>query len=243
MSGTVWRFQREALAARWRVITLDLQGHGLSPAGDGQTLTALADGVARLCTRLQLHDATLIGWSLGAQVALAAASILAERLAALVLVGGTPKFTSSPDYPHGLPTDEVRGMALRLRRNYVKTMGDFFRGMFSDNELSHDQYQRIVHEIVLGGRLPDEGIARQTLDILLQADLRPRLAGINLPVLLIHGTEDTICPAAASAYMAEKLPNAALRLMEGTGHAPFLSRPAAFNLLLQDFLRSIHDRD
>ncbi len=179
---------------------------------------------------------------MGAQVVLQAFESLRPRLAALVLVGGTPRFSAGDDYPHGLPPAEVKGMGIRLKRDYQKTMGDFFRSMFAAGEPDPEQYQRIVHEVVMKGRSPERQAAIESLQVLAEADLRPLLSRIDRPVLLIHGSSDSICLPAASIYMAENLPLARLQIIDGSGHAPFMSRPAEFNHLVETFLREINDR-
>lgn len=244
MSGRVWRFQTEKLASAYRVIAMDLRGHGRSSAdGNDFTMEDFARDVAVLFDRLELAHATLIGWSMGVEVALASYQAIKERLAALILVAGTPMFTASADYPHGLPPVEAKGMGVRLKRDYHKTMGEFFRRMFATDELSQEQENRIAREIVMGGKLPEPETARQSLEILSAADLRGVLPGVDQPVLLIHGGSDTICLPAASRFMAERLPHARLEMLEGLGHAPFLSRPAEFNAIVTDFLQGIYGRD
>lgn len=238
MSGRVWRFQ-QALQDSARLIFLDQRGHGQSSAGAGYSVQDYADDVASFFDRLALEDAVLVGWSMGVQVALQAFPALRERLAAMVLVGGTPRFTSTDDYPHGKPPVEVKGMGLRLRRDHQKTMGDFFKGMFAEDELDKVQYQRVVHEIVMGGRSPNPEAVQQSLNILATVDQRDQLPLIDRPVLLVHGELDAICPASASRYMAERLPKARLEIFTGCGHAPFMSRPEQFNELLVDFMGSL----
>jgi len=243
MSGRVWRFQRE-LSTSFRLITMDLRGHGQSAApADGYAVEDFAADLVALFTHLGLSQAILVGWSMGVQVVLQAFPLLRPRLAGLVLVAGTPKFSANGDYPHGLPAIEVKGMELRLKRDYQKTMGEFFRGMFADGELDREQYQKIVHEIVLGGRTPEPEVARRSLQTLASADLRAVLPRIDLPVLLMHGGADAICLPAASRYMMEQMPNARLELFEGVGHAPFLSRPDVVNRLLKGFADGIYGRD
>ena len=238
MSARAWRFQQQ-LDPACRLIFLDQRGHGQSTPAEGYTVEAFAGDLATFFEQLALRDAVLVGWSMGVQVALKAFPALRSRLAALVLVGGTPRFTASDDYPHGQPALEVKGMGLRLRRDYQKTMGDFFRGMFAEGEMDSAQYQRIVHEIVMGGTSPDPDAVRQSLKILSAADLRDELPSVDRPVLLVHGEMDSICPAAASAYMAERLPMATLRIMAGCGHAPFMTQPERFNPLVQEFLATL----
>lgn len=235
MSGQVWHFQ-EPLQDAGRLIFLDQRGHGRSSTSGSYLLQDFAADVVSVFEKLDLQDAVLVGWSLGVQVALQAFPSLRSRLAALVLVGGTPRFTTADDYPHGQPPIEVKGMGLRLRRDYQKTMGDFFRGMFAEEEMDKAQYQRIVHEIVMSGHSPDPVAAGEALKILSVADLRDQLPEVDRQALLIHGELDTICPASASEYMAQRMPAAELRIMQGCGHAPFMTRPQEFNQILRDFL-------
>ena len=239
MSRRVWAFQRE-LASGFRVIAPDLRGHGSSTASGSFGLTDLAEDVACLCHALKLKDAVIAGWSLGAQVALKSIGMLRDRVTGLVLVGATPRFTSSTDYDAGLPGREVRGLEARLKRDYTRTMGEFFRRMFSPGELSREQENRIARDIVMGSRLPALPVAQAGLAILEQEDLRNILPGVECPVLLLHGDSDTICPPAAAHYMASHLPDARLMLLPGAGHAPFLSRPEEFNRILRDYLQEIH---
>jgi pimeloyl-[acyl-carrier protein] methyl ester esterase len=241
-SGVVWRFQ-ESLAETCRLITVDLRGHGRSgspPSGYG--LIDLTDDLVTLFVELSLNDAVLLGWSLGAQVTLAAFPHLRERLTGLVLVGGTPRFTQADDYDYGLPPSEPRGMGVGVRRDFQKTMGGFFRRMFAPEELTREQENRIAREVVIPGRLPEPDVALATLDLLATADLRAILPAVDRPVLLIHGGADTICLPEASRYMAEQIPGARLVELAGVGHAPFLSRPEEFNRILSGFLEDLHGR-
>jgi len=236
-SGRVWRFQQE-LAASCRLILPDLRGHGRSKSPpSGYLLVDLADDVVFLFEQLELTDAVLLGWSLGSQVALAVFPHLRERLGGLVLVGATPRFTATEGYPHGLSATALRGMGLRLSKAFNRTMEEFFRGMFAEGELSHEQENRINREIALEGRLPEPAVAHATLDILASTDLREKLPAIDRPVLLIHGSADNICPPGAARYLAERLPDARLVELDGAGHAPFLSRPDEFNAILRKFLQ------
>jgi pimeloyl-[acyl-carrier protein] methyl ester esterase len=235
MSGRVWRFQEE-LSDRFRIILPDQRGHGQSDPADSYAVEAFASDLASLFRNLELRDAVLVGWSMGAQVALQAYPEIRSALAGLVLVGGTPRFTTDQDYPHGKPPLEVKGMGVRLRRDYQKTMGEFFRGMFVEGEMESEQYQRIVHEIVMGGRSPAAEAAAKSLLILSSADLRGRLSSVDRPTLLIHGDGDAICPASASEYMSKRLPRATLKIMKGCGHAPFMTRPEIFNNQLTEFV-------
>lgn len=241
MSGRVWRYQQDQLATGHRVITVDLQGHGASsvPAA-GPTIDDFAADMETLLKRLDLDHVTLVAWSMGVSVTLRAFPAIRDRIASLVLVGGAPRFTACDGFPHGLPQEEVRGMALRLKRQYGRTMEEFFRGMFADNEVDSKEYRQIVQDIVKGGHLPEPRVALRSLEALAAADLRPALAAVDRPTLLIHGEEDRICLPGASRFMAEQIPGARLELLPGIGHAPFLSRPTLFNNLILKFIAPSH---
>lgn len=243
MSGLVWAFQEE-LAAAYRLITVDLRGHGASSApAAGYAFVDFAADLASLFAQLELREATLVGWSMGAQVALHAFTAVRERLAALVLVSGTPRFTAAADFPYGLPAREARGMALRLKRDNAKTMGEFFRGMFGEGELARDHYQQIVRQVVIPALRPAPHAVIEALVTLNEEDQRPVLPLIDLPTLIIHGDRDTTCLPGAAHYMAERIAGAKLRVFAGVGHAPFLSRPAEFNVILKEFLQGVYGRN
>lgn len=239
MSRRVWAFQR-SLGEACRILAPDLRGHGASTFSGTFGLDELAGDMAELCRALDLHDAVVVGWSLGAQVALRAFAAIRDRVAGMVIVGGTPRFTTGEGYDAGLADREVRGLEARLKRDYTRTMGDFFRRMFAPGELSREQENRIAREIVMGSRQPDLSIARAGLEILQREDLRQILPDIDCPVLLLHGDSDTICPPAAARYMASQLPDVRLTLLPDTGHAPFLSGPEHFNHIVRHYLQEIH---
>lgn len=239
MSGKVWRI-RKRYAGGNRLIIPDLRGHGLSSApAAGYSLENFAADLVDLFDELQLDRAILIGWSMGVLVALEAFPLLRERLAALVLVSGTPRFTVAADYPHGLPPAEPKGLGLLLKRDFRNTVSDFFCGMFAKGELEAGGQDRQVFQDIMA-QLPARHAALEALVSLAGADLRSALPTVDRPVLLIHGSADTICLPSASCFMAERLPNARLAMVEGAGHAPFLSRPADFALLLKEFLGGFH---
>jgi pimeloyl-ACP methyl ester esterase len=241
MSGRAWCFL-DALAERYRLVVPDLRGHGLSSApASGYSLENFVEDLVVLFRAVHLENAVLIAWSMGVQVALQAYPVLKERLSALVFVAGTPRFTAGTDYPHGLPSVETKGMALRLKRDHARAKGDFCRRMFSEGELPVEREQ-LVSEAVCG-EPPPYHVLQESLTTLASADLRAVLPSVDLPVLLVHGSADTICPPSASRYMAMHLPDARLVELGGVGHAPFLSKPVEFMVSLTEFLDGIFADD
>jgi pimeloyl-ACP methyl ester esterase len=235
MSGKVWSFQ-EPLSALFRIITIDLRGHGDSREPEFSYDNCIND-ISELLAHLKIDRAVITGWSMGAQVALRFYSVMSWKVAGMILIGGTPCFCKQSDYPFGVSLSEVRNMARQLKRDYESTAGDFFKAMFSEGEISKADLVRIASRTV--GRLPDYSAAASALKALIDSDLRSLLPEISVPVLLIHGTDDKICLPGASEYMSSIIQGASLELFANTGHAPFLSRPGRFNSLITGFIQSL----
>jgi len=239
MSKKVWHFQLP-LSANLRIITLDLRGHGTSDAPDFSYAACLSD-IEALLDHLDIQTVVIVGWSMGSQLAIKASVQLKERISGLILVGGTACFCRSDDYSCGLTAKEARGMAIRLKRNYGEASRHFFRSMFSAQELASLNLMEIAAKTTVS--LPPLQISLSALNALTDADLRGLLAEIHLPLLLVHGAEDSICPLGAAEFMAERLPRATLAILPATGHAPFLSAAEWFNAEVNGFVRMVYGRD
>jgi pimeloyl-[acyl-carrier protein] methyl ester esterase len=224
----------ERLPAR-RVLRPDLRGHGRSGPGPF-TLASLAADLAALAEAEDLRGALLLGWSLGGQVALAALAghpALRGRLAGLVLIGATPRFTEGDGWPHGQPARAVEGLALRVRRAPEKALARFAADCFAPGEL--DEAGRARLDGLRAAPPPDQAAALAGLDVLTATDLRAALPALDLPALVLHGEADAIVPPGAGRALAAALPRARLRLFPGLGHAPHLSRPDEVAAAVADF--------
>jgi pimeloyl-[acyl-carrier protein] methyl ester esterase len=223
MAGALLQPLGDRLAARGRVVRYDLRGHGASAPGPTASLDDHAADLVAVLDALALDGALAVAWSLGAQVLLRALPAARGRLRGAVLVAGTPRFTATDGWPHALPLRQVEVLAQRFRRDPARTRARFLADLLAPEERAALGEERLR---ALEGSLPlpDAATAVAGLDVLTTADLRGGLAAIDLPVLLLHGEADPICPAGASRAMAEAIPGARLALLAGAGHAPFLTR-------------------
>jgi pimeloyl-ACP methyl ester carboxylesterase len=69
-------------------------------------------------------------------------------------------------------------------------------------------------------------------------DIRPSLAGVRLPTLIVHGTEDRQVPFAAAEYLAANIPGAQLYAFKGYGHVPLFTTTQEFCDMLRRFVRT-----
>jgi pimeloyl-[acyl-carrier protein] methyl ester esterase len=235
MSSAVFDPLAAALPRGLRLVAPDLRGHGDSTAPRPFGLDDLAGDLAALLERLDLHRVTLVGWSLGAQVALAALPAIRHRVRGLGLVSATPRFTAADGWPHGLAPQAVEVLAHRVRRDPARGLARFFEGQFADGELD-DVARAGLAALRARIPLPPVDAALHGLGILATADLRATLPEVKLPAVVVHGERDPICLPGAGRALAEAIPGARLVVLAGAGHAPLLSRPGAVAAALAPLL-------
>ena len=83
--------------------------------------------------------------------------------------------------------------------------------------------------------VPCPGFA-DALDAVIEYDARDRLEEIQIPTMIVWGTDDWVIPSAAALSYNRRIPHSRLEIFEHTGHVPQLERPARFNALLDEFL-------
>lgn len=236
MSSAVWRLQQEGLAGSFRIIAVDLQGHGKSPPDSaGFNLKDCARDIAGLFDHLQLDSALLAGWSLGSLVALESVTYLRAQLCGLVLISGTPRFTQGDGFPYGMSRIDVDGMSRKVQRNIRRARDGFTERMFAPGERDDPVLAVTISEILSAVPLPSVDVALQALDVLVESDLRDGLASIGLPTLIVNGDCDLICPPQVSDYLTRRIATARHTVFDGCGHAPFLTQAARFNACLEEF--------
>jgi len=228
----------EALGRRFRVIAVDLPGHGASDWVDADQRPAaqtfrIHETLAALTTHYHL-----LGWSLGGQFALDLAAALPAAVERLVLVATTPRFLAGPDWRFGLKAAALDKLAAEVRADPAQAVSGFVklqvRGLA--RRTAGGVRGTLDEALVRGGTARPEALA-WGLERLRVADLRAQLAQVKKPALVIAGRDDRITPPAASRALAAALPKGRYQSLAGAGHVAFLSHPEAFANLLRGFLR------
>jgi pimeloyl-[acyl-carrier protein] methyl ester esterase len=211
--------------------TPDLPGYGDVATVSPYTAESLADALAPT-----LPDGSAVcGWSLGGMVALALTARHPHKVAKLVLVATNPVFVSRPDWSHGLAPDVLSEFARALDQDYRVTLLRFLSLQARGGDQARAVIERLRERVFLRGEPVAETLAAG-LQLLRDVDLRPALAQVKCPVLVVHGAYDGLCPLPAGYWLAEHLPDARLALHERAAHAPFLSHPDWFVAELRSFL-------
>lgn len=234
-SARNFRPQARALRQRWKVVLPDVRGHARSVApADPEAYTALqleAD-VGFALDRVGAQRAVVGGLSLGAAIALHFALAHPERVRGLVLAS----------FPAAREAGGIAAIAGRfadaIEREGLEAAGAEFvwgprsgldaagAALVKQGFLEHDPHALASTLRGFLARLP-------TLEA-----LAPRLASLDLPVLVVAGERDAVS-LAPCRRLAALLPRAELVVVPGAGHVVNLAAPAAFNAALCAFLDAL----
>lgn len=235
-----WAVHVEALAASHRVIAPDLLGHAGSDVPAEPSAYALerqAGGLRDLLALLDATPAAVVGYSMGARLALVLALTQPQVVERLVLESPSPGIVDDDDRAARRLADEH--LADEIERDGVEAFVDRWAAMpifESQAALPADiraaqRHERLRHTTVgLAASLRGAGQGAM-------APLHDRLPSIDAPTLVIAGALDTTGRERAHT-VADGIPDAHLEIIDGAGHNPHLETAATFSRLVTDFLRT-----
>lgn len=222
-SRDMWDPQVEALADKARIITVDLRGHGESPAPAGDyEMSDLAGDVLALMDSLGVERAHLVGLSLGGAVAQTIALENPERIATLTLISTAPKFGES---------DAWRDKAAKVRAEGTGVLADTVVGnWFTDDCFATNPAlpQRFADGI---RATSDEGYAG-CCHAIAGFDSRDRLAEITVPTRVIAGAEDTSTPLDVVTSLYDGIPDSTMTEISPAKHLVNIEKAEQVNRVL-----------
>lgn len=241
LSSRSWEAQVPALiAAGHRVITYDRRGFGASSQPwSGYEYDTFAADLDALLTHLNLHDATLVGFSMGGgEVARYISRYGSARIAKAVFAAAVPPYLyKSADNPEGgLDDATIAQFENGVRGDRLDFLENFTKAFFSANgKLLVSEAQRRYAVEIAAFASP-----KGTLDCIgafARTDFREDLKKISVPTLIIHGDADGTVPFEVSGARTHKaIPSSEVVVIKGAPHGVNLSHAAEFNQHLLDFL-------
>ena len=225
----MWDDVAPELAKHFRVVRVDVRGHGASPvAPRPYSLESLAGDVAGVLDRLAIERAHWVGLSMGGMIGQAFALVHGDRLGRLVLANTTSSYGAE-----GRKMWEARaravedgGMAAITELAMTRYFSDEFRERHAD----------VVERIRRGFVTTDPQGYIGCCDAIRELDFTDRLVKIRARTLLIAGEKDAGTPPAMSEAMAARIPDAHMAVIPGAAHLSAVENPDAFGALVLDFL-------
>jgi sigma-B regulation protein RsbQ len=212
----------------YRVLVFDHVGSGGSDtaAYDSSKYSSL-DGyvgdLLEICGELDLRDATFVGHSVSAMMAVAAAAAAPHHFANLVLLASSPSYMNRPEdgYTGGFSSADIDELLVSLDTNYIvwaAAMAPMIMGNPGQPEL-HNELEGSFCRL-------DPAIARDFARVSFRSDVRELLADVQVPTLVLQCTDDLLAPPHIGHYTQERMPASTLVQLKATGHLPHVSAPA-----------------
>jgi len=233
----------------YRVVRVDLVGHGKSdspPHLERYSMSHAVEDLTALLHHLHIETFALLGYSMGARVALHLAIAMPERLWALVLESGSP----------GIPDEAARGerrasdeqLAASIQHDGLEAFVDRWQdqALFGSQASLPTDVRRAQRQQRLGQS--PEGLANSLLGMGTgtQDYLLGRMAGLRVPALFITGALDERYSLLAQQMLGalgphreDGLPYGEVHTLGGAGHTVHLEQPATFAASVADFLKRV----
>jgi 3-oxoadipate enol-lactonase len=213
-SWELWAGPFQSLSRTWHTVAYDHRGTGATSASvDSITLENMVGDLFAVMDGMAIETCVLAAESAGGMVAVTAVLEQPQRFEGLVLVD-----TLLHNEDDGSDAAFVQG----LKTNFNQTIAAFADACVPEMEPNSAAIRRWGKKI-LGRATPDSAV--KLLQCTYVIDLRPKLAEIQVPTLILHGDQDVIVPLSDSEYAAAQIPNNHFYILNGAGHVPTITCP------------------
>lgn len=241
LSGDAWEKQVPALlGAGYRVITYDRRGFGRSSKPvKGYDFDTFAQDLDKLMTALNLNDVTLVGFSMGGgEVARYLGTIGSRRVSKAVFISAIPPYLiKTKDNPAGIDGSVFEGIKKGIVADRPSFLTQFFHNFYNADILKGKLISEEVMKLSWNTAVVASPIG--TLDCVTAwlTDFRKDLSKITIPVLVVHGNADRICPLESTGKRThEAMPGSQLVVIEGGPHGLNWTHAEHLNKTLLAFL-------
>jgi non-heme chloroperoxidase len=241
LSREMWEYQLQDLVdAGFRVIKYDRRGFGQSSKPwDGYDYDSLAGDLNTLMEQLDLHDATIVGFSMGGGEAVRYLSLYgAKRVNRIALISAvTPYLAKTDSNPDGVDQSVFKEIMEQMKNDRISFLDSFGKQFFGVNLISHPVSAPLLEYYRMLASLASGRATQQCALSFAQTDFRDDVSAVDIPVLIIHGDSDKTVPIEASgARTASMIPNAEYKVYEGAPHGLFYTHRGQLNRDLIQFI-------
>ena len=227
LQSAMWEPNLGAMPEGWRAVAPDFRWE----AGAG--MADLAGDVVDLLDHLQVTRAAVVGCSFGGYVAFEMVRSAPRYISALGLVSTRP----------GADSDEGRANRMKMielvEREGVEAIAGQMVPKLLGATTQRDRPDLANHARNLILQNTPARIKAAVTAMMERKDSTPILTAIDVPALIVHGSEDALIPPAEAVGMSRAIRASRLELIPSSGHLPNLEQPARFDGLLWEFLNKL----
>jgi 3-oxoadipate enol-lactonase len=234
LNRSLWDQQTGNLSPSYRIISVDLRGHGDSqPIPGPYSMEMLADDCRVLLDALHIELPVYIcGLSMGGYISLAFYRLFASRVAGLILAA-----TRAGADTVEAQANRDKAISLVHQQGTQAIADSMLPKMFAPKTYQSNPILVNQIRLMMTGTSMD-GISGALTGMKNRVDSTPILSSIRAPTLIIHGEDDQLIPLSVAKDMNSSIPNSKLLIMPGAGHLLNLEQPEFFNQAISDFVTS-----
>lgn len=232
MNRRVWQPLKAYLENDFTLHCVDLPGHGDS---DWQAAALHIDHLLPALAKQLPQQAIWLGWSLGGQFALQFAHTYPHRVKQLIMLAATPKFVADAGWPTAMPVDTFNAFSKSLAQDPKQLMHAFLALLARGAQFARDTIHLLQNDVMLGHAAHPEAL-REGLNCLATFDGRQMLADVKMPVSVLLGERDNLVPVELATALISLRPDINCQVLDGAGHAPFISHPAQSAAMIKSML-------
>ncbi|MDS0474071.1 alpha/beta hydrolase [Natrinema sp. 1APR25-10V2] len=243
MNGETWQPQVEHFADDYRVVTLDVRGHGETGATDPDqySIELFTDDLEALLFDLDIEQPSLCGLSLGSMVVQEYLDRHPEGATGAIM-GGAVRSMPPVDMPAGLKPLWTPVPALTASLSLTGTAGTFQSMLYSIQATTGERWLSVDPE-VRAEAIADVGDIstaefRKIFDALYRYD-PPELTGVETPALVVHGEQEAPLVKRQGRQIVSAVADGDRLELSDSGHLVNQDRPNAFNTVAADFLERL----
>jgi pimeloyl-ACP methyl ester carboxylesterase len=221
-----WDNQVAEFSKTYRVVTIDLPGHGESGQGrKNYSVESYGDDVKTVVTKLNLKRVVLVGSSMGGPIALEATRRMPDRVVAIVPVDTLQNVEDK------LPQEQVDAVLKQMQADFKSATTSLLNQFFLTPTTPPAVRERIINETI--AQNPD--VVLPILKAVFSYDAAPGIREVKVPIRAINSDRVPTNLEANHKYA----PQFDVVIIKGTGHYPMLEDPARFNQMLAEILRNL----
>ena len=227
----MWDAQLAEFSREYFCVTYDIRGLGESNAGEGQfTMEMFVDDLESIVNELKLDKPILCALSMGGYISLRAMEKIQNQFSALILCD--TKSEADDNQGKLKRAAAIKQINLGDVDNFIET---FVLNCFGDKFVkeNYTEYRKVIER---SKKNDPVGIKGCLLAMAGRTDTTDNLSKINIPVLVVCGSEDKVSPPAIMKPIAEKTLNSNFVLIEGAGHMTPIEKPDKVNSTIREFL-------